>query len=524
MENKLEQYIAEIRQIDGLSHAILIQITAAKRDGETEFVLVTNTAYTDLALKKAQEITQKYLLSPLKARVRIVKRVPDADDVRRRILEFMNKRFPAASAFLEEADVHVDMLENGANFCFDVPSGDQNLFTSGKILDEVSAYLSSGYCGTFYGNVRIVERERVTEDDEYVLPEEERVYMPETRYFEIQNFQKLDGADTIPKRAVYMADFGLQKEPYSICGAITFMEEKEYVKHNEKTGADETKSRFSITLSDGSGSVRTTYFPKKATLEKVRELKAGDYIVVSGQNEVFNERMSFKAMKINLGNPPEGFTPVEKKGKPIPAAYKTVFPKAYVDCTQENLFTQKVVPPVLKGKTFVVFDLETTGLNSQPSMGKMDKIIEFGAAKIVDGEIVETFSSLVSCPEKLSPKIIELTGIKDIDLVGQPPVEEVIADFYKFVNGATIIGHNVAFDYGFIRYYGEQNEYVFDMKRLDTVTIAQDVLRGEVNNFKLNTIADYYGFDFNHHRAYEDAVTTAKVFIELIRKKGSIPY
>ena len=255
----------------------------------------------------------------------------------------------------------------------------------------------------------------------------------------------------------------------------------------------------------------------------MRELQAGDKIVITGQNEVFNDRLSFKANKINYGTPPEGFTPEAKKGKPVPAEYKVVFPKPYVDYSQGNLFSVIRKPEVLKGTTYVVFDLETTGLNSQPSMGKMDKIIEVGAAKVVDGEIVETFSSLVSCPDKLQPRIIELTGIKDEDLVGQPPIEDVIADFYKFVNGACLIGHNVAFDYGFIRYYGEQNEYAFGEERLDTVAIAHEVLKGRVNNFKLNTIADYYGFDFNHHRAYEDAVTTAKVFIELITERGRLP-
>ena len=180
-------------------------------------------------------------------------------------------------------------------------------------------------------------------------------------------------------------------------------------------------------------------------------------------------------------------------------------------------------PDDLKNNTFVVFDLETTGLNNNPAMGKMDKIIELGAVKIIGGEIKEKFSTFVACDDKLSQAIIDLTGITDEDLIGAPPVEEVLADFYKFTAGAYLVGHNVTFDYRFVHYYGEKNGYMFENKQFDTLFLAQEILRGQLPNYKLNSLADYYGFSFNHHRAFEDASTTAKVFMELIKKRGSLP-
>ena len=156
-------------------------------------------------------------------------------------------------------------------------------------------------------------------------------------------------------------------------------------------------------------------------------------------------------------------------------------------------------------------------------MGKMDKIIEIGAVKIVNGELKEKFSSFVECKDKLPEKIIELTGIHDEDLVGAPPIEDVIADFFKFVEGAILVGHNVTFDYNFVKYYGKENRFAFENYAYDTVTIAQEVLRGEVTNYKLNTIADYYGLSFNHHRAFDDSCVTAKIFIELIKRRGALP-
>ena len=415
------------------------------------------------------------------------------------------------------------MLSSGANFCVEIASGEQSLFSSGKILDEISKYLSSGYCGSFYGNVRVVEKEI---DDSVLdeLPEfsEEEDIPEEIRRFPICDFGKIDGADEPVQTAVYMADCQAVDGSYALCGKITYIEEIKYTKHNEKTGEDVEKTRFSIAFTDDTATIRTTYFPKKATVEKVREIKSGDYIVLIGANEEYKGTVSFKATKINLGTPPEGFTPQARKGKPVPLQYHTVFPEPYVDYTQAGLFDSLEKPSALKDNVFVVFDLETTGLNNNPAMGKMDKIIEIGAVKIINGEIAEKFSSFVACSERLSAEIISLTGIHDEDLIGAPPVEKVLADFYKFTDGAILVGHNVTFDYRFVHYYGEQNGYMFEKKQYDTLHLAQDVLRGLLANYKLNTIADYYGFTFNHHRAFDDACVTAKVFMELVKAKGNL--
>ena len=97
----------------------------------------------------------------------------------------------------------------------------------------------------------------------------------------------------------------------------------------------------------------------------------------------------------------------------------------------------------------------------------------------------------------------------------------MIGDFCKFCDGCLLVGHNVQFDYKFVRYYAEQEEYAFEHKTYDTMTLAQSMLF--LPNYKLNTLADYYGISFNHHRAWADAHTTAKIFIELIKAKKCLP-
>ena len=522
--SKVEAYLSKIRELNGLKNAILYGITVIKREKTAQFSLITDKTYSALEEGQALDITQSFMPDGFTAQIKIIKRVPDKQMIAQKIYAYIATKFPAASAFLEEGNIEVEMLSSGAHFIVDIASGEQTLFSSGKILDDVSAYLQSVFCGSFYGNVRIVEKQAPSEDLLEELPETEDADSVEIRRFPIYDFAKLDGADETPKNAVYIADCLAEEGTFAVCGTVAYIEEKFYIKHNEKTGEDVEKSRFSISLTDGTGSLRTTYFPKKATVEKVREIKAGDKIVIIGANEEYNGSISFKAGKINYGAPPVDFTPVARKGKPVPKFYHTVFPEPYVDYTQAGFFDALDKPEDLKKHTFVVFDIETTGLNNNPAMGRMDKIIELGAVKIVDGEMKEKFSSFIACKERLSKEIIDLTGITDADLIGAPEIEKVIADFFKFAYGSILVGHNVGFDYRFVQYYGEQNGYNFDQRQMDTLTLAQELLRGVLPNYKLNSVADYYGFSFNHHRAFDDACVTAKIFIELIKKRGGLPF
>ena len=171
---------------------------------------------------------------------------------------------------------------------------------------------------------------------------------------------------------------------------------------------------------------------------------------------------------------------------------------------------------------YVVFDLETTGLNSSPSSGNMDRIIEIGAYKIIGGEIKESFTTFVNPQRKLSQEIINLTGIDQQTVDGAPAFEKVMPDFFKFIDGCYTVGHNAAnFDFKFIDYYCSQCGYVPERRLFDTFPLAQSML--SLSNYKLNTVADYFGITFNHHRAADDALVTAKIFIELLKIKKSLP-
>ncbi len=165
---------------------------------------------------------------------------------------------------------------------------------------------------------------------------------------------------------------------------------------------------------------------------------------------------------------------------------------------------------------FVVFDIETTGLYSNTN-----KIIEIGAVKIKNMEIIDTFSVLINPNEMLSDKIIKLTGITDNMLEEKGDIESEIDKFIDFIGKSILVGHNVKFDIGFLNkavkdVKGEELENTF----IDTVTLCQGIFNGndKFKNFKLDTIARNLGISLKtHHRALEDAKATGKILIHCLK-------
>ena len=514
---KEKEYLDEIRASKGLPRAVLSDITVRKAEKKVTFHLVTDVIYSDADRSHALNITQKYLPEGFSPDVYITKLVPDEQKVREKIVKLIADYSPMVAAFIRPEDVQVEVDGRATRFCLDVNGEDLKLLRVKEILDGVTAELNRSFCGTFTGAVREVENDirkdmeeerkaaalRETEEEEEILPD---------RYFDVCNYEAIDGSDTKPKTAKYIADCNGESDHLTICGEIVTVQERQTAKG---------KPFFVFNISDGSGRMRVTYFTKQTTMEKIRTLKAGDRIVCEGALELFNGNVSYHAKRINYGSMPEGFVPEERPQKQAPAAYHTVFPEPFEDYAQSSFFETEALPPDLTEHDFVVFDLETTGLNNTETGGTMDSIIEIGAVKLKNGIISEKFSTFVAYDKKLSQEIVKLTGITDDMLEGAPAIDKVIPDFYKFCEGCYLVGHNVMFDYRFVQYYAKKERFSFEQKRFDTMTLGQELLL--LSNYKLNTLADYYGITFNHHRAFDDALTTAKIFIQLIKKRKILP-
>ncbi|HLR42197.1 MAG TPA: PolC-type DNA polymerase III, partial [Pseudogracilibacillus sp.] len=169
---------------------------------------------------------------------------------------------------------------------------------------------------------------------------------------------------------------------------------------------------------------------------------------------------------------------------------------------------------LLKDQTYVVFDVETTGLSSV-----FDTIIELAGVKIYRGEIVDRFESFANPHRKLPDKIIEITGITDDMLVGQPEVEDVLTDFHKWVGDDVLVAHNATFDIGFLNQgYNKINIERVQNPVIDTLELARFLLPN-LGNHRLNTLCKHFNVELTqHHRAIYDAEATGYLFWKLVEQ------
>ena len=160
--------------------------------------------------------------------------------------------------------------------------------------------------------------------------------------------------------------------------------------------------------------------------------------------------------------------------------------------------------------TFVCFDIESTGLNPQ-----QDKVIEIGAIKVRDGKIVEHFSELINPQIKIPTLITNLTGIDDEMLKDADTEDKVIKRFLEFAEDYVVIGHNVKFDFSFIKTAAEKEHLSFEKKGIDTLELCRKLHR-DLDSKKLDSMCGFYDINNGHaHRAYDDAKSTAMLYVKL---------
>lgn len=198
----------------------------------------------------------------------------------------------------------------------------------------------------------------------------------------------------------------------------------------------------------------------------------------------------------------------------VPVNYETVTPSPYEEYVQASLFdVREKLPSALSG-SFVAFDFETTGLSV-----RRDKPTELGAVKFVDGVITETFTTLID-PQRIIPdEVAQKTGITNEMVKGQPLIDDILPDFYKFTYGCKLVAHNIAFDFPFLIKYGNRYGWVFgDRATFDTQALAPRALKG-IEQLTLARVTELLGIvNDTAHRALSDAIATAKAFIAMQKK------
>lgn len=187
-----------------------------------------------------------------------------------------------------------------------------------------------------------------------------------------------------------------------------------------------------------------------------------------------------------------------------------------MNCVKE--LDRKEVSRKFKGKSlieypddFVIFDIETTGLNS-----KTDEIIEIGAIKVNNNQIVDTFSTLIKPEYLIDPFITSLTGITNEMVKDAPFIKEVLLSFLNFIDDDILIGHNVNFDINFI--YDSLIKHdlgVLKNNFVDTLRLSRKLLP-DLKHHRLSDLSKHYSINSEgSHRALKDTEITLEVYYKL---------
>lgn len=176
---------------------------------------------------------------------------------------------------------------------------------------------------------------------------------------------------------------------------------------------------------------------------------------------------------------------------------------------------RKITYDIINGNTkdsFVVFDLETTGLNKRSC-----NITEIGAVKIKNGKIIDRFSTFVNPQMPIPQKIVDLTGITDEMVKNAPIIDDILPKFLDFCKDCILVAHNASFDIGFVKKFCNDLNIPFEFSYIDTLMLAR-CLFTDLPNHRLNTLSKHLNVLLeNHHRAVDDAKATADIFIEMLK-------
>ena len=167
----------------------------------------------------------------------------------------------------------------------------------------------------------------------------------------------------------------------------------------------------------------------------------------------------------------------------------------------------------LKDATYVVFDVETTGLSAVHN-----DLIQIAASKMHKGNIIEQFDEFIDPGHPLSAFTTELTGITDNHVKGAKPLVQVLQEFQEFCQGTVLVAHNATFDVGFMNANYERHQLpTISQPVIDTLEFARN-LYPEYKRHGLGPLTKRFGVALDHHHmANYDAEATGRLLFIFIK-------
>lgn len=496
------EFISDVRMLDAcLKNARLSTIEIDRKAKSIKYVFICDQAVNAdlqrLILKEAEKIT-----SPAFEAVHVVvkKIASNSELINNEIYRYLSDNYPSVSIFLKPTDVVCTDVGSVVKYVLRLTKDGAEYINKNGALSRLNDYLAKCFCSDFVGSTEIKEI------DETMSLLSEEVFESELQKIEHRTIKVEDviiiDDENMGNLALYIEDATAGE--VTVCGKITDIKER-MTKNN--------KPFLIIHLDDTTGRTSGVYFSKKNTYHKIKELVVGDSVIVRGSIGDRDGKKSFTIDKINRCTFPENFVKKERFKKTPPKNYKNVFPSQANTVKIKSVFDDDRLPKELTDSVYVVFDLETTGLDVMNN-----GITEIGAVKLVGGRAVEQFTTLVKPDYHISEENAGITGITEEMVKDAPRIGAVIPDFMRFIDGTILVAHNAEFDLKFIKRFAGAEDYEIKNRVLDSLEIARSALP-QLRRHDLHTVAEHFGIVFHHHRALSDAYATAEAFIELMKIK-----
>ncbi|MFB5283154.1 exonuclease domain-containing protein [Peribacillus sp. Hz7] len=209
-------------------------------------------------------------------------------------------------------------------------------------------------------------------------------------------------------------------------------------------------------------------------------------------------------------------------GKLSPSMYTSVAHQtdpasiAFLRQLQRDVKAKDVLQVPFSELKVTVFDLETTGFHPQ----KGDKILSIGAIKMVGDQVMEdeTYYSLVNCNEPLSEHVKDLTGICEGELAEAPSLEQVLKEFYQFIESQPLVAHHANHEKSFMQHATSSALKLNFQHRIIDTSFLTKVVEPRKDLITLDDCCNHFGISIEkRHHALHDAIGTAKLWAEGVR-------
>lgn len=410
------------------------------------------------------------------------------------------------------------------NITFLAEKGLSEYFYNFKIDKKLIEYLHKNFCAEFEVTVKALnvnsqansdflekklEEIKVKSDVEAVLDK------TQNKFYVINKKELIGGKIEFNPR--FIKSINSVMETCCVAGKVSFLTERSYKSKRVKKNKDGTEEQivkpyFSLNIKDETGNINVVVFPTKAAYHKMHLFKDGDTVLIQGKVEKYNGKFEVMAKKLSLCEIPSKQEIVKSVDSNLITNYQFIKPIKYTSSKQANLFEESNhYSKEVMDHSFVVYDFETTGIDPIN-----DEIIEIGALKIENGVYTQVFTALVNPKRHIPEGATKVNRISDDMVANCFYIEQVVQDFFLFCKNCQMVGYNnISFDSQFLINAAKRVGIDFNNTQIDAFVLAKQKLKG-LHNYKLSSVAKELSVNLiDAHRALNDVLATAEVFLKL---------